>query len=412
MHLEPPPQGLKPPRRTPFVEISGDQSIGRRSGDLLDGMQLCLPVAAQKPQVGRHDAQSRTEVDVNPHRPARLDPRQGKTLHAPDLQAPGHQERIAVPSQRHIVARHGYDAKIRLRFDQPVRQGGGTRAQAQIGFLQYHHIGAKMVQDVQDALRATSAIQPAGLADIVTRKSEALIVHFSDIVARRGNETVGKEHGMQVITQSSPVLRAIWALLLLTALVSFGLARWSLAFVSLVTLILSLIPPFLAKRLSLTLPLPFLLLTTLFFIASIFLGEALDFYERLWWWDLALHGSSALGFGLSGFLFVFMLFEGDRLAAPPWALAFMTFCVAMTIGALWEIFEFGMDQTFGMTMQKSGLFDTMGDLILNAVGGGVASVTGYFHVRQQATGLLGRWLSQFIQLNRRLYRKSREKLGK
>lgn len=214
---------------------------------------------------------------------------------------------------------------------------------------------------------------------------------------------------MQIITQSSPLLRAIWALLLLTALVSFGLARWSLAFVSIVTLILSLVPPFLARRLSLTLPLPFLMLTTLFFIASIFLGEALDFYERLWWWDLALHGSSALGFGLSGFLFVFMLFEGDRLAAPPWAIAFMTFCVAMTIGALWEIFEFGMDRTFGLNMQKSGLFDTMGDLIINAVGAGIASATGYIYLHQRSAGLLGRWLSQFIQLNRRLYRKSREK---
>jgi hypothetical protein len=217
---------------------------------------------------------------------------------------------------------------------------------------------------------------------------------------------------VQLIKNTSPALRAIWAALLVVAMISLALARWSLAFVSLSTLILSLVPLFLARRWSLTLPMPFLLATTLFFIASIFLGEAFDFYEKLWWWDLALHGSSALGFGLTGFLFVFMLFEGDRLAAPPSAIAFITFCVAMTLGATWEIFEFLMDQTFGLNMQKSGLFDTMGDLIINAVGSGIASITGYFYLRESAGGILGRILAQFIEKNRRLYQKSKKRLKK
>ncbi|WP_300019859.1 hypothetical protein [uncultured Roseobacter sp.] len=205
---------------------------------------------------------------------------------------------------------------------------------------------------------------------------------------------------------------AIWASLLLAVIVAFGLARWSLAFVTLATLALSLVPPTLASRWSLTLPVPFLLATTLFFFASIFLGEAFDFYERLWWWDLALHGFSAIGFGLIGFLFVFMLFEGDRFAAPPSAVAFVTFCVAMTIGAVWEIFEFGMDQIFGLNMQKSGLMDTMGDLMINTVGSLIASVTGYLYLVRNAAGLLGRGLAQFIDLNKRLYQKSKNRLKK
>lgn len=166
----------------------------------------------------------------------------------------------------------------------------------------------------------------------------------------------------------------------------------------------------LAARWSLTLPLPFLLFTTLFCFASIFLGEAFDFYERLWWWDLALHGSSAVGFGLMGFLFAFMLFEGDRFAAPPSAIALISFCIAMTVGATWEIFEFTMDAGLGMNMQKSGLSDTMGDLILNAFGGLIASVTGYLYLRESSAGLLGRGLSQFIKVNGRLYRKYKNRL--
>jgi hypothetical protein len=217
---------------------------------------------------------------------------------------------------------------------------------------------------------------------------------------------------MRLIKDSNPKILAIWALLLIAGLVALGLARWSLAFVSFATLALSLLPPLLAARWSLTLPLPVLIFTTLFFFASIFLGEAFDFYERLWWWDLALHGSSALGFGLTGFLFVFMLFEGDRFAAPPSAIAFITFCVAMTVGAIWEVFEYGMDISFGLSMQKSGLDDTMGDLIVNALGGFIASLTGYVYLVRNSAGMLGKGLSQFIRLNRKLYQKYKHRLKK
>ena len=173
-----------------------------------------------------------------------------------------------------------------------------------------------------------------------------------------------------------------------------------------------MVPPALASRWSLTLPVPFLLATTVFFFASIFLGEAFDFYERLWWWDLALHGSSAIGFGLTGFLFVFMLFEGDRFAAPPSALALITFCVAVTVGSTWEIFEYLMDRAFGLNMQKSGLTDTMGDLMINGVGAAIASVTGYAYLVQNSAGMLGRGLSAFIAQNKRLYQKSKDRLKK
>lgn len=217
---------------------------------------------------------------------------------------------------------------------------------------------------------------------------------------------------MKLIQDTNAIMLIIWAMLLSTAVISLGLSRWSLAFVSFATLALSLLPPLLAARWSLRLPLPFLLFTTLFFFASIFLGEAFDFYERLWWWDIALHGLSAVGFGLTGFLFVFMLFEGDRFAAPPSAIAFISFCVAITVGAIWEIFEFAMDLSFGLNMQKSGLDDTMGDLIVDALGGLIASATGYFYLRRNAAGLLGRGLGQFIEMNQRLYRKYKQRMKK
>ncbi len=213
-----------------------------------------------------------------------------------------------------------------------------------------------------------------------------------------------------LIAAAGPITRTIWVLLLATTGFALLLGRFPLAFISSATLLLTFAPPLLAQRLALRLPVPVVLATTLFIVASLFLGEMFDFYERLWWWDLALHGSAAVGFGFFGFLFIFMLFEGDRFAAPPAAIAFLSFCVAMTVGALWEVFEFSMDQLFGLNMQKSGLPDTMGDLIINAVGAVISSAVGYAYLRYEDTGPFGRGLEHFIALNKKYYAKARERL--
>lgn len=205
-------------------------------------------------------------------------------------------------------------------------------------------------------------------------------------------------------------LFVLWGGLLVAVIVSLLLGVWSLAFVSAATLGLSVAPAVLASRLSLRLPAPFLIAITLFVIGSILMGEALAFYDRVWWWDLALHGASAIGFGLIGFLFIFMLFEGDRFAAPPAAVALLAFCTAVTVGALWEIFEFAMDQFLGFNMQKSGLIDTMGDLIVDAIGAFIAALSGYSYLTGHGERLFGPILDQFIDANRRLYRRARARM--
>lgn len=180
-----------------------------------------------------------------------------------------------------------------------------------------------------------------------------------------------------------------------------------MTFVALATLGLSLAPLVLADRIGITLPLPFVAAVTLFVVASIFMGEAFDFYERVWWWDIALHGSSAIGFGLVGFVFVLMMFEGDRFAAPPWAMCLMAFGLAVTVGACWEIFEFLMDQWFGLNMQKSGLQDTMEDLIVDVIGAGFASWLGYAYLRANDRSFWTWPIDRFVALNKRLFRKSK-----
>jgi hypothetical protein len=209
------------------------------------------------------------------------------------------------------------------------------------------------------------------------------------------------------VRQQGYLVQFIWVLLLLSALASAIEGRLSMTFVALATLALSVAPVVLANRLDITLPIPFVASVTLFVVASIFMGEAFDFYERVWWWDLALHGSSAIGFGLVGFIFVLMMFEGDRFAAPPWAMCLMAFGLAVTVGASWEIFEFLMDQWFGLNMQKSGLTDTMEDLIVDVIGAGFASWLGYVYLRAKDRSFWTWPIDRFVALNKRLFRKHR-----
>jgi hypothetical protein len=204
------------------------------------------------------------------------------------------------------------------------------------------------------------------------------------------------------------VVLVIWALL--AAAIGFAVfeQRWSLAFVAAMTFALSLLPTFFAGRFGILLPTSFVAAIVIFIFATIFLGEAFDFYERFWWWDVILHTGSAIGFGLVGFLFIFMMFHGDKYAAPPWALSFIAFCFAMTIGAVWEVFEFAMDQIFGMTMQKSGLDDTMWDLIVDAIGASLGALAGFLYLKDiRFAGLTG-GLREFVAINRRFFSRLRK----
>ena len=205
------------------------------------------------------------------------------------------------------------------------------------------------------------------------------------------------------------VVQVIWTILFIAAIWAAISMRWSVVFISLATFVVTLLPSILSSRLAIRLPTKFLGAIAVFAFATLFLGEVFDFYERYWWWDIALHGGSAVGFGLIGFLFVFFMFEGNKYAAPPVAVAFVAFCFAVTIGATWEIFEFAMDQFFGLNMQKSGLVDTMWDLIVDMIGASIGAAAGFFFLKGREVGGLAGLIHEFVLLNRRFYRKLRHR---
>lgn len=201
---------------------------------------------------------------------------------------------------------------------------------------------------------------------------------------------------------------AIWTALAVALIFALFESRWSLAFVALATFGASLVPLYFARKLGVRLPASFVAVIVLFIFSTLFLGEAFDFYNRFWWWDIALHSGAAMSFGIVGVLFMLMLFKGDRYAAPPWAISFFAFCFAMTIGAVWEIFEYGMDVNFGLNMQKTGLDDTMKDLIVNAIGAIIGAGAGFFYLKGRELGLITQPLKDFVRENRDFFRKHRK----
>lgn len=188
--------------------------------------------------------------------------------------------------------------------------------------------------------------------------------------------------------------------------------HWMSAFLVLTIMAVILAPTVFHRRLPVRIPAEFLAAALLFSFAALFLGEVRDYYRRVWWWDIALHGSSGLLLGILGFLLVYVLNENRRvdLHLRPRFVALFAFLFALSVGALWEIFEFAMDQLAGTTMQKpmlgdpSGLTDTMWDLIVDAIGAGAVSILGWWYMRRGRASFFEHWIAKFIAHNPRMFR--------
>ncbi len=164
-------------------------------------------------------------------------------------------------------------------------------------------------------------------------------------------------------------------------------------------------------RMPVEMPSEIQIVAVLFIFATLFLGEIRDYYDRFWWWDAALHTTSGLLLGMLGFMSVYMLNE-DRnvdLHMRPLFVALFAFFFAVGIGAIWEIFEFAMDEWFGTNMQPatpgdpSGLSDTMHDLIVDTVGAAIVSIGGWRYLARPRKPHVDGWATRFIQRNPQLF---------
>ena len=209
-------------------------------------------------------------------------------------------------------------------------------------------------------------------------------------------------------------------------------------FLCALTLLLLVMPSLVQVTFKVELPTTLEIFILVFIFAAEILGEISEFYLVFPFWDTVLHTINGFLAAAIGFSMVDLLNRSEKIVfnLSPLFTAIVAFCFSMTIGVIWEFFEFGMDQLLGYDMQKDtvihalcsvtldpegrnvpyvisnitetvvngrdlgiggyldvGLIDTMQDLIVNFIGASVFSVIGFFFVKNRGKGrIVGRFI--------------------
>nr|MDK2850569.1 hypothetical protein [Candidatus Cloacimonadota bacterium] len=197
--------------------------------------------------------------------------------------------------------------------------------------------------------------------------------------------------------------------------------QWEIFFSAITTLILFLLPTIFTKRTRISIPAPFQIVILIFIFASMYLGEIHSYFYRYRWWDLMLHSLSAVILAYVGFLLIYALNKDRRIEVKinPFFMALFSFCFAVMIGTIWEIFEYLVDASLGVNMQKArnleqiygffdtrlGVMDTMQDFIVNTIGALLVSTIGYSHIKHRKDEDSAFWIfhRQFIEENPELF---------
>ena len=202
-------------------------------------------------------------------------------------------------------------------------------------------------------------------------------------------------------------------------------------FLCALTLLLLIVPSFIQVNFKIELPTGLEIILLLFIFAAEILGEIQAYYIKIPAWDTMLHTMNRFLMAAIGFSLVDILNRNERFSfkLSPVFVAIVAFCFSMTIGVIWEFFEFSMDRFFLLDMQKDtvvhtissvmldptggntptivsdvndvvvngqslglggyldiGLIDTMKDLLVNFVGAVVFSIIGFFYIKNRGEG--------------------------
>lgn len=158
-----------------------------------------------------------------------------------------------------------------------------------------------------------------------------------------------------------------------------------------VGLVVMCLPWIVSRKFNVVVPGTICILYYIFLYCAIFLGEVLDFYYVVPHWDTMLHAFSGAMLGALGFVLVDFLNKDShvKVSLTPFFISLFAFSFALSIGALWEVYEFSFDSFLGLNMQKvrtadgielighDALSDTMKDLIIDAAAAFIISTLGY-----------------------------------
>lgn len=224
----------------------------------------------------------------------------------------------------------------------------------------------------------------------------------------------------------------LYALVVLSVVRQFFLGSYHNMFLGILTLILFMVPQMVEKVVGVTIPTGLKTVILIFIFSAEILGEINAFYIKIPVWDTMLHTTNGFLMAAIGFALVDLFNRSERFSIKmsPYFVAFVAFCFSMTVGVVWEFFEFGMDWFFHTDMQKDwilptissvkldplgannpiqvtveslavngeewnlggyldvGIVDTMKDLIVNFVGAVVFSAIGVIYLKQRGKGRL------------------------
>lgn len=159
-------------------------------------------------------------------------------------------------------------------------------------------------------------------------------------------------------------------LVVLTLLRQIFMGNWNNVFLCGLTLIFFVIPAVVEKKLNLALPDALQVLILLFIYSAEILGEINEFYIVIPHWDTVLHTINGFLCAAVGFSTIDILNQKEFFHATmsPLFVALVAFCFSMTIGVMWEFFEFGADQILRYDMQKDVIVDTISTVKLDPEG--------------------------------------------
>ena len=163
------------------------------------------------------------------------------------------------------------------------------------------------------------------------------------------------------------------------------------------------LPTILEKKWKFDIPSKMHIFVILFLFAAVFLGEFRRFHFLVPHWDKMLHILSGAFLASLGFTIIQTLNDHDIITMNPFFVALFSFSFAMTIGVLWELYEYAWDVSLNLNMMKymdeygnpfiglDAIRDTMGDLLVDAIGAFSMSLVGYVAVKLDKI-----WIHDFI----------------
>lgn len=151
--------------------------------------------------------------------------------------------------------------------------------------------------------------------------------------------------------------------------------NWNNVFMCVLTLVLFLLPSIIEHQLKIDVPNALEIIILVFIFAAEILGEIGEFYLSVPHWDSMLHTTNGFMMAAIGFAMIDVLNRSPRFHFSLSAIfvSFVSFCFSMTIGVVWEFFEYGMDVFFKTDMQKDTIITAISSVSINPDGANVAN---------------------------------------